>query len=89
MLDDELHCRVVVIRDVCLREDVRDGKIFEKQASKGYDMWFRPSGYRLYEMFGLVHGIILDGGTEFIHDDVVGRYVFQFLRSDMSIVLGA
>lgn len=88
MLDDEPHCRVVVIGDVCLREDARDGKVFEKQTSKGYDMEFRPTRCRPYEKFGLVHCVIHDGGTVSIHDDVVGRYIFQFLRSDMSMVLG-
>ena len=88
MLDDELHCRVIVFGNVCLRKYAGDGKVFEKQASKGHDMQFRPSGRRLYEMFGLVHCIIHYGGTGFIHDDVVGRYVFQLLRSDMSMVLG-
>ena len=39
-------------------------------------------------MFGLVHCVIHDGGTGFIHHDVVGRYIFRFLRSDISMVLG-
>jgi hypothetical protein len=34
MLDDELHCRVVVIGDVCLREDARDGKVSRNKHRK-------------------------------------------------------
>jgi len=39
-------------------------------------------------MFGPVHCEIQDAGIGFVHDDVVGRYGFQFLRGDMSMVLG-